>query len=167
MRRLVLLRHAKSDYPIGVADHDRPLAARGRREAALAGAWLDANVPSIDLALVSTATRTQQTWQIASAQLPAVPRWQSEARIYEASVGELLAVLADVDDTVGTVLLVGHNPGTEDLALWLTGSSNGDALERLEMKFPTSAIAILETNSSWGELDHTCAHLRSFVIPRG
>ena len=167
MRRLVLLRHAKSDYPVGVRDHDRPLAPRGRREAALAGTWLDANVPTVDLALVSSATRTQQTWQIASAQLNSVPRWQSEPRIYEASVSELLEVLADVADEVSTVLLVGHNPGTEFLASWLAGRSRGDSLERLEMKYPTSAIAVCETDFGWAELDRGCAELTSFVVPRG
>jgi phosphohistidine phosphatase len=167
MHRLVLLRHAKSDYPVGVGDHDRPLAARGRREAELAGAWLDGNVSAVDLVLVSSAMRTQQTWEIASAELTYQPLWRTEPRIYEASVNELLRVVSEVDDSVETLLLVGHNPGTEDCASWLVGRSRDDALERLEMKFPTSAIAILETDSPWSEFDRGCAELVSFVIPRG
>ena len=61
MRTLVLMRHAKSDYPDGVTDHDRPLAARGDREAGLAGDWLRETAPTIDAVLCSTATRTRQT----------------------------------------------------------------------------------------------------------
>ena len=113
--RLILMRHAKSDYPVGVADHDRPLNARGRRDADAAAAWLlahrDAIVSGELSVLVSSAVRAQQTWERAGKGLEGEVTVRTEPRIYEASVGTLLELAADT--RAGSVLLLGHNPGLE------------------------------------------------------
>src|SRR5690349_22144621 len=107
---LLLLRHAKSDYPDGVADHERPLAARGIREAAMAGDWIRANVPPIDAVLCSTATRTRQT--LARTGIDAPVRYVD--RIYDATPGTVIDVINGVESEFGadvsTVLLIGHEP---------------------------------------------------------
>ena len=90
MRTLVLMRHAKSDYPGGVTDHDRPLADRGRREAALAGEWLTATLPEIDEILCSSAVRAQQTTAATGLARPI----RTSGEIYDASPDEILQQIA-------------------------------------------------------------------------
>lgn len=163
---LLLLRHAKSDYPDGVADHERPLAARGSREAALAGDWIRANVPAIDAVLCSTATRTRQT--LARTGLDAPVRYVD--RIYDATPGTLIGVVNGVESLFGadvsTVLLIGHEPAISATALGLSDGSNIAAAEEISLKFPTSAIAVLQTPNPWHELGLGGAELVSFHIPR-
>ena len=129
-----MLRHAKSDWSGNEPDHDRPLAPRGRRQAPEAGRWLAAHAGPIDLAVVSTATRTQQTWALASAELSVVPERVDEERAYAASGHALAALLEGYADRP-TVVLVGHNPGVEDLVHQLTGQW---------VALPTSAIAVVD-----------------------
>lgn len=168
MRTLILLRHAKSDYPAGVADHDRPLAPRGIREAALAGEWLHTHVPPIDAVLCSTATRTRQTLARTGVAAPVV----FEDRIYDASPGEVIdeinAVAARFDDEVSTLLVVGHEPAMSSVALGLSGAEGTDsaAVDAIESKYPTSAIAVLRTASPWSELALRGAALVDFHVPR-
>jgi len=140
-RTLILLRHAKSDWSGGELDRLRPLAKRGRRQAPEAGRWLDEHVGTIDLAVVSTATRTQQTWQLASAELEVPPPVRNEDRAYAATAGDLLDLVHDLPSDAGTVVLVSHNPGIEDLATSLTGQS---------VVMPTAALAVLEVPGEWG-----------------
>jgi phosphohistidine phosphatase len=92
-RRLIALRHAKSDWSGGVTDHDRPLAGRGRREAALAGRWLRENAADIDLVVCSSATRARQTWKLVAKQLDNIPPSRVDDRLYAASIRGLLAVV--------------------------------------------------------------------------
>ena len=103
---LLLMRHAKSAYPPGVADHDRPLAPRGIREAGLAGDWLRANVPAIDAVLCSTATRARQT--LAQTGIDATVRYSE--RLYGATPGTMIDEINEVADTVDALLVVGHEP---------------------------------------------------------
>src|SRR5262252_7837410 len=153
-RTLVLFRHAKSAWP-DVPDHDRPLARRGVRAAPVMGRWLrDAGLVPGQV-LCSTARRARETWQFAQAGLAATPPVTFDARIYEATATDLLAVIAEVPPATGTLLLIGHNPAIEDLALRLatapadgagpvpTDAAPGD-LDRMLAKFPTAAIAVLE-----------------------
>lgn len=167
-RRLVLLRHAKSDWPDGVPDRDRPLGARGRAEAPQAGKWLaDAGLVP-DLALVSTALRARQTWQLVSAALPAeVPTEYSDA-LYEQGVVGSLDLVRGLPDEVGTALLVGHNPTTETLALLLEDGTGPTAdRERMAGKYPTGGIAVLQVHaSSWADVDEGTARLTAFAVPR-
>lgn len=166
-RELVVLRHAKSAYPVGVPDHDRPLAERGCRDAPAAGRWLREHVGGVDLVVVSSATRTQQTWSLVASELDPPGAVVTEPRVYLASAEDLLAVLRDTDDGVGRLLLVGHNPGCEDLALLLAGAAEPDAAARLALKYPTAAIAVLTFDGPWASLAPGAARLATFAVPRG
>jgi phosphohistidine phosphatase len=139
-RTLILLRHAKSDWSGDEADVDRPLAVRGRRQAPEAGAWLAANVDSIGLALVSPAARARNTWELVAAELKVAPRTRLDDRLYAASAEELLTVVRELPAVVESAVLVGHNPGLEDLASLLTGEST---------RMATSAIAVIAVPGSW------------------
>ncbi len=114
-RRLIVMRHAKSDWSSGVDDHERPLAGRGRREAGLAGDWLREQVADIGLVVCSSATRARQTWKRVAKRLDAVPELRVDDRLYGASDRQLRDVLRELPDATRTVLVIGHNPGLEDL----------------------------------------------------
>ena len=163
---LLLLRHAKSDYPDGVADHERPLAARGIREAALAGDWIRANVPPIDAVLCSTATRTRQTLARTGIDAPVC----YVDRLYGATPGAVIDVINGVESEVGadvsTVLLVGHEPAMSATALGLSDGRNTAVAQEISLKFPTSAIVVLRTTSPWHELSLGDAELVTFHVPR-
>jgi phosphohistidine phosphatase len=163
IRTLILLRHGKSAYPGGVEDHDRPLANRGRRQAALAGAWIADHQPPLDRILCSTAERTRQTLS-ESGLIGPVTYLKA---IYGAEPDELLDVLRDLDQAEHTVLLVGHAPGLPDLAEELAGSgSDPAALDRLRAGFPTSALAVLAVTGDWSAIGPGRAALLDYVIAR-
>ncbi|GAA3239804.1 hypothetical protein GCM10020256_61240 [Streptomyces thermocoprophilus] len=135
-RRIALFRHAKADWP-QVTDHERPLAERGRLDAAEAGRRLADTGITFDLALCSTAVRTRETWKLAVHEFPHRPKTVYEERIYEASPGELIALLNETPDDVRNILLIGHNPGVQGLADVLSAEAEGDALDRMHRRgFP-------------------------------
>ncbi|WP_072805669.1 SixA phosphatase family protein [Rhodococcoides yunnanense] len=162
MHTLVLMRHGKSGYPEGTPDHDRPLADRGEREAALAGKWIDANVPHIDAVLCSTATRTRET--LTATGIAAEVRF--EKKIYGASPEEIVEEIGFTDESVGTLLVVGHAPGVPWTALELDAAKESSMVDAIEMKFPTSAIAVLTFDGSWPDLGPGKATLTHFHVPR-
>jgi phosphohistidine phosphatase len=166
-RRLVLLRHAKSAYPTGVIDHERPLAPRGIADARMAGVWLRENLGVPDHVVVSTARRARETWALAAAELSGPPQAVIEPRVYEAWAATLLTIVGELPDEVGTVLLVGHNPGCEDLVDVLAGERDPDAARSLARKYPTSGIAVLEHDLSWARVGEGMARLTAFAVPRG
>lgn len=167
-RRLVVLRHAKSARPEGVADHERPLAPRGRADAPAAGRALAEAGCLPDLALCSTAVRARRTWELAAAQWDTSPPVRHDPRLYAAGVPELLAVVREVPAEAGTLLLIGHNPGLEDLVLTLAGDGLDDTLDRVREKFPTSAVAVLSWHGAdWRDLAPGAALLTSVTVPRG
>lgn len=159
---LVLLRHAKSDYPIGVPDHDRPLNARGRRDAPAVGRLIRQAVGFVETALVSTATRAQQTWELSGVQAGSV---QNRSDLYLASWSEMLQVIQTVETT--SAILVAHNPGTEDLAARLTSDSGSAEYRRMQTKFPTAAFAVLRADVPFARWDVDGARLVSFEVGRG
>lgn len=164
-RRIVLLRHAKADWP-DVPDRERPLADRGRLEAPAAGQWLASAGLHPRLALCSPAVRTRETWKLAAHALPQRPKTVYDERLYDATVGDLLAVLNGIDDDVPDVALVGHNPGMHALADALAGESDGDSLARLRRgAFPTGSVAVLEFSGSWKAVEHGVARLTAFWSP--
>jgi phosphohistidine phosphatase len=168
LRRLVVLRHAKSAWPPGVPDHQRPLAPRGRRDAPAAGIALAEADCLPDLALCSTAVRARQTWELASAQWGTPPPVRLDPRLYAADVPELLEAVHEVSPEVETLLLIGHNPGLEELVLELAGDSLDDALDEVRVKFPTSAIAVLAWHgTTWQALAPGTALLTGVTVPRG
>ena len=162
-RTLLLMRHAKSDYPAGVADHDRPLAPRGIREAGLAGDWLRANAP-VDAVLCSTATRARET--LARTGIDAPVRYSE--RLYASTPGTMIDEINQTADGIGTLLVVGHEPTMSGLALTLADDDRTDSLvvERISDKFPTSAIAVLSLACRWNALEPCHAALTGFEVPR-
>jgi len=163
-RTLLLLRHAKSDYPQGVADHERPLAPRGEREAGLAGDWLRAHAPAVDAVLCSTATRTRQT--LARSRIDAPVNFVD--RLYDATPGAVIEEINRTEPDVETLLVIGHEPAMSSVALGLATAdgSNTTAAERISTKFPTSAIAVLRTGQPWDQLALSGAALVGFHVPR-
>src|SRR5262245_26757969 len=155
-RTLILLRHGKSDWSGGEPDRHRPLATRGRRQAADAGRWLAANIDHLDLAVLSPAERAQRTWELASAELPTLPPVRDEERVYGASASELLDVVRGLPGDVSTVVLVGHNPGCEDLVSTLAG-------RWVLMK--TSGLAVIDVRGPWSSAADATAELTAFGRP--
>ncbi|MEV6579285.1 histidine phosphatase family protein [Streptomyces sp. NPDC051582] len=164
-RRIVLLRHAKADWP-QVADHDRPLAERGRKEAPAAGLKLAETGIAFDLALCSTAARTRETWKLAVQEMPHRPRTSYDERLYDASLGELIALLNETSDEVEDLLVIGHNPGMHALADALSGGAEGDAPARMSRTgFPTAAFAVVSFTGSWKTVEHGVGTLLDFWTP--
>ena len=163
-RSLVLLRHAKSAYPNGVPDHDRPLAERGVREATLAGEWLRANLPAIDAVLCSTATRARETLARSGIDAPV----HYVERLYGATPATVIEQINQVSDDVSTLLVVGHEPTISEVAIILGGADGTDtvALERISAKYPTSAIAVLRIGGRWEQVEPGSAALVDFHVPR-
>ncbi|MER5290996.1 histidine phosphatase family protein [Streptomyces pharetrae] len=164
-RRIVLFRHAKADWP-QVNDHERPLAERGRKDAAEAGRRLvDTGIP-FDLALCSTATRTRETWKLAVHEFAHRPKTVYEERLYEASPGELIAVLNETPDDAQNLLLIGHNPGVHGLAEVLAGSAEAEPRERMNSRgFPAAAFAVLSFSGAWKTLEPGVATLLDYWAP--
>ncbi|KAB2972019.1 MULTISPECIES: SixA phosphatase family protein [unclassified Streptomyces] len=164
-RRIVIFRHAKADWP-QVADHERPLAERGRLDAAEAGRRLADTAIPFDLALCSTAVRTRETWKLAVHEFQHRPKTVYEERIYEASPGELIAVLNETPDDVQNLLLIGHNPGAQGLTEVLAGSAEGDARDRMTRRgFPAAAYAVLTFTGTWKALEPGVATLVDYWAP--
>jgi phosphohistidine phosphatase len=157
-RRLVIVRHAKSAWPDGVPDEQRPLNARGRRDAPAAGRWLRDHVGHIDVVVCSPAVRTQQTWNLLAAKLDQVPAPILDERVYAATANTLLTVVREIPDNVRSAILVGHNPGVADVVTLLTGESP---------RMRTSAIAVLRLSSSWTGAIPGGARLLAHATPRG
>lgn len=166
MRRLMLLRHAKSNWPDGVADRDRPLAMRGREAAPVMGRYLADELLLPDLALISPARRTLETWALVEPMLPEKPPSHVEPRIYEAKAQRLLDVAKEVEPEVKTVLLIGHNPGLEELAALLAGHGDRYASARMSQKYPTCGLAVLDfAIEDWRDLAPRSGRLDRFVTP--
>ncbi|MGW5335736.1 SixA phosphatase family protein [Streptomyces bauhiniae] len=164
-RRIVLFRHAKADWP-QVSDHERPLADRGRADAPVAGSRLADTGISFDLAVCSTSVRTRETWKLAVHELDHRPKTVYEDRVYNASPGELIAVLNETPDDVRDAILIGHNPGVHHLVEILAGTAEGDAGERMSRRgFPTSAFAVLTFDGDWKDLEPGKATLVDYWAP--
>jgi phosphohistidine phosphatase len=165
MKQLFLLRHAKSSWDDSeLVDHDRPLAPRGRRAVKLIAEHLGRQGVKPALVLCSSALRTRETLGGIVAALGDGVSVQIEGELYAASEQSLLERLRAVEDGVESLLLIGHNPGLEQLALRLAGS--GHKLAVLSRKFPTGALATLEFSGRWGDLRPGRAELTDFVTPK-
>ena len=172
MRRLMLLRHAKTenDAPSG-RDQDRRLDDRGRLDAAEIGRWMAGHPPFPDLVLVSTAVRSQQTWDIvwdAMSRAAPQPKVEPLAELYAADPSLLLQVVhsAAAEDPQ-RLLLVGHNPGLHELAFVLTGSGNAAARAVLADNLPTSGLIVLDFDiDDWRDVSFRGGRLELFVSPK-
>ena len=168
MRRLVLFRHGKAEpAEHGRKDRDRRLAERGRRSAPLVGDYLAHHALVPDFVLCSPALRTRETWRLAAERLPASPRLQEDDRLYGAEARELLDLLRQTADEVGTLLMVGHNPGLEELADLLIGSGDVALRAALQGRFPTGAVAVIGfVAPHWAEVKRGSGRLDRFVTPK-
>ena len=169
-RRLVLVRHAKSAYPHGVPDHERPLAGKGRRNAQAAGRWFFAEGPRLGLVLCSDATRARHTWEIVRAELVVAgidAPTRLEPRLYGASPEEVVELVRQLPAALASVALVGHEPTMSGVVDLLAGpESDVGALDAVTRKFATGAIAVLRFSGEWTDLEPGKARLETFVKPR-
>ena len=169
MKTLTLFRHAKSGWDSPVArDFDRPLNDRGRKGAKLMGVFARREGLSFDHIISSPAVRCLETldgfWEGYGQILH--PNW--ERRIYLASGVTLLDVVHDIPDDWANVMMCGHNPGIEDLAMMLVPDANGDALrDALEEKYPTACLAEISVGvAHWADIKEGMGRLTRFVRPR-
>lgn len=166
VKRLILLRHAKSGDDLVERDFDRQLSRRGQRAAMRIGQWFADEAMNFDAVIASPAQRVRETIESVERGIGFGLEPRFEPRIYLASAATLLEVVQATDDTVGTLLLIGHNPGLEDLVLMLAGDD--DALRaEAEVKYPTATVAVLDCDiDRWADLDEACGTLSAFVRPR-
>lgn len=165
-RTLVILRHAKAE-PGAATDHERALTGRGRRDALAAGRWLAEAKIRPDLAVCSTAARAKETWALAAAEFGDGIATSYERAVYTDESDGLLELLRLTPKKVDTLLLVGHNPSLQDLALDLAGSgSTDDDLRAARENFGTAAIAVFEVDA-WADLVTGGAVLTRFTVARG
>ncbi|MFN5572983.1 MAG: SixA phosphatase family protein [Bradyrhizobium sp.] len=172
MRRLMLLRHAKTetDAPTG-RDQDRRLDERGHQDAAMIGDFIASHPPMPELVLVSTAVRAQQTWELACAAMNgrvAAPQVETVPELYGAEPMQILhhiRLAAALDPK--QLLVVGHNPGMHELALALTGQGDPDGRHELMRNMPTAGLAVLDFDTEdWGDVSFTRGNLLMFVTPK-
>jgi len=166
--RLMLLRHAKSEKAEpGMGDHERVLNARGRTDAPRIGAYMARHALIPDRVIVSPARRTRETWERLAAAWPAPPPVAYEARLYESGPEAILTVIKETAREVRMLLVIGHNPGLQDVARLLIASGDVEARERLNEGLPTAGLAVIDfAAKNWRTLHSHGGRLERFVTPR-
>ncbi|MDQ0395151.1 SixA phosphatase family protein [Labrys monachus] len=165
MRRLILLRHAKSAYPDGVTDHERPLAARGQRDAPVIGKEMARRGLSPDHVVISTARRTRETFNLVEPFLGQHTAHYERA-VYEAPIDAILRVIRAIGPEVASLMIIGHNPGLERTASHLV-RGGGTAASPLEDKFPTAALAVIDLDvPQWKDVGPHLGTLAMFLTPK-
>ena len=168
MRRLLLLRHAKSswDNP-GLDDFERPLSDRGRRAAPAMGQYLLDHDLVPDYVLCSPARRAAETWEHIAPLLNGAVPVEYEPGLYLASPSAILTYVQSQPVEHEAVMVVGHNPGMESTAVRLTGAGDPELIRQMWTKYPTAALAQIEFDAElWGEIDWGEGDLKRFVRPR-
>jgi phosphohistidine phosphatase len=168
MKRLFLLRHAKSSWDDpDQRDFDRTLNDRGRAAAPAMGRYMAANGVAPDRILVSTARRTRDTFDLVRAAAGWSAPTQFEDRIYMASSDTLLDLIQATPAEAQSLLIIGHNPGLEDLTMLLSGSGVKGALEALREKFPTATLAEVSfAVADWADVKRKSGKLDRFIRPK-
>lgn len=169
MKTLALFRHAKSDWSDPrLGDFDRPLAPRGIKAAPRMARAMKGLGLAPDLVLCSEALRTRQTWDLAAPEIGAAARLVVRRALYLAAPGELLEAVRGVEPETETLMLIGHNPGMENLAAALAGpDSDPAAVQRMGRKFPTAALAVLTFEiAAWRNAAPGTGRLTHFLQPR-
>lgn len=169
MRQLLLFRHAKTerDSPTG-QDHDRELTERGRSDAIAVAQTLTRLKLVPDTALVSTARRAVETWELAAPHLSPQPKVQIDPDLYLASTAQLLhAVHGMTGSREKRLMIVAHNPGLHECALSLAADGERSALEELGQNMPTGAVAVLSFDiKDWNDVAFRSGHLQRLIVPR-
>ncbi|MBK1697521.1 SixA phosphatase family protein [Rhodovibrio salinarum] len=168
MKTLYLLRHAKSSWDDpSLADHDRPLAPRGRKAAPRMAVWLRTQAIRPDLVICSSAARARETWELVADELQPAPEVDVRRAVYDAGPEQLIAVVRGAPAQIDTLMLVGHNPAMEEAAALLAGDGDLQALATLQSKYPTAAIAELTFNvDTWDKVGRDTGYLSRFVRPK-
>lgn len=169
MRTLLLLRHAKSSWDDpGLEDFDRPLAPRGEQAAPLMAAYLKNKDLRPDLVLCSPARRARQTWSLVARGLGDKVAVKELQGLYLGAPSRLLEAIRHTPDSASCVMLVGHNPGMEHLAMALAGpSSKPKAMAKLHSKFPTATLAEIEFDvAAWTDVGRGKGRLKRFIQPK-
>jgi phosphohistidine phosphatase len=168
MRRLMLLRHAKSDWSTpGQRDQDRSLNPRGREAAPKMGAYMVRHALIPDLIIASPATRVVETLDLVLSAFEQKPKVRSEAPVYGGGPNTLLEMIKQTPRAVHSLLMVGHNPGLAELAALLIASGEVEARQRLIEKFPTAGLAVIDfALDDWVKLHPRAGRLDRFVVPR-
>jgi phosphohistidine phosphatase len=168
MRRLMLLRHAKSDWSgPGLGDHERALNRRGRDAAPKIAAYLAEAGLVPDLIVCSTAKRTRQTLQLLEPAFATAPQTRFEERLYLAESKAIVGLVHELPRTVRCAMFVGHNPGMHETALALVGSGDLEQYQRLQSKFPTAALAVIDfPGNDWTDIRPRRGRLERFVTPK-
>jgi phosphohistidine phosphatase len=166
MLRLLLFRHAKTAREAGGGDHDRPLTKRGEEDSKRIGRYLADEQLLPDLAIASDSRRTRQTLDLALQAAHQHPQTRLDRAVYLAEPHTLLDVVRRTPPEVGTLLIIGHAPGMGDLAALLTGFGDRYALARMNTKFPTSGLAVLDFSlDRWADVAERSGRLDRFVTP--
>jgi phosphohistidine phosphatase len=167
MRILYLLRHAKSDRSDpALADSERPLAPRGRRDAPAMGAYMRHRKYRPALVLCSTSVRTRETLALLLPEFGERIAVEYDRKLYLASAEIMLQRLREVDEEVGSVLMIGHNPGMARLAALLAPRGDRHALARMREKYPTSGLAVVHLHvDRWEQADPGAGTLTDFMVP--
>jgi phosphohistidine phosphatase len=168
MRRLLLLRHAKSERSIpGTSDRERGLIERGCNDACKIGAYMATHALIPDRVLLSPVTRTQETWKFAAKAFKPAPGAGMVEKLYDATPHCILAVIKDIPANVHTALIIGHNPGLHELAVMLIASGDLEARESLHEKLPTCGLVIIDfAFDDWKRLQPCSGRLERFVTPK-
>jgi len=167
MKTLTLLRHAKSGWDDPVArDFDRPLNAKGKRAAAMVGRHMRSLGLTFDHAIASPAVRVSETLEEIESGYGRTIAPDLDRRVYLASAATLLDVVHGFPDEAESALLVGHNPGLEDLVLMLVADGADPLRDAVEDKYPTASIAELQFEGEWGDVATGTARLTRFIRPR-
>ncbi len=166
--RLLLLRHAKSDWgQPGLADIDRPLNARGKAAAVVMGRYLQENGLLPSRVLCSTAQRTRETLARILPLMHQEMRIDIMPELYSQSEDTYVSLIRTFGGRAPTLMLIGHNPATELTATSQSGTANPEAMADLEEKYPTAALAVIDFDiADWSELKPGTGHLERFVKPR-
>lgn len=170
MPTLMLLRHAKSDQETKLEDHERPLSKRGRHDAPRMGEYMRAQGYEPDLVLCSTSERTRETWNLVGPRLKLQPKVRFDRGLYLAAWPALLAISQGTLADVNALLMIGHNPGVEQLAIALAlqpkTPSERVRAETMSKKYPTCALAVLEFDGAWPGIKPGTGRLTAFVRPK-
>ena len=168
LKRLLLLRHAKSDWSVNVPDNQRQLNKRGRKAAERMGRYIREEGLIPDRVLCSPAARATETWRLAQSHLDPAPEIEFVETLYDFGSGtNLLDVIRHYGDGADRLMVVGHNPSLEGLASLLTRTGKQEALTAMHSKYPTAALAVIDFEfERWRDVAPASGILVSFTRPR-